>query len=73
MSMAADVVVFDPASVGPQEPKLAHDLPGGDARLVQQSQGIHHVLVNGEVLLENGELTGVRPGRVMRGGSASAG
>lgn len=71
--MAADVVVFDPASVGPQEPKLAHDLPGGAARLVQQSQGIHHVLVNGEVLLENGELTGVRPGRVMRGGSASAG
>lgn len=71
--MAADVVVFDPAKVGPQEPELAHDLPGGAARLVQQSQGICHVLVNGEVLLENGELTGVRSGKVLRGGSASAG
>ena len=66
--MAADVVVFDPAKVGPQEPEVAHDLPGGAARLVQQCHGIRHVLVNGEVLLEDGELTGVRSGRVMRGG-----
>ncbi|MFQ5541616.1 MAG: amidohydrolase family protein, partial [Candidatus Binatia bacterium] len=68
--MAADVVVFDPTTIEPQEPEIAHDLPGGAARLVQQSRGIRLVLVNGEVLLENGELTGVRSGRVMRGGGA---
>jgi N-acyl-D-aspartate/D-glutamate deacylase len=68
--MAADVVVFDPARVAPREPELAHDLPGGAARLIQQADGIHLVLVNGEAVLEDGELTGARPGSVLRGGSA---
>ncbi|MEK7878847.1 MAG: amidohydrolase, partial [candidate division NC10 bacterium] len=65
--LAADLVLFDPATVGPREPELAHDLPGGAARLVQQADGIRLVTVNGEVLLEGGALTGARPGRVLRG------
>ncbi len=68
--MAADVVVFDPATVGPEEAELVHDLPGGAARLVQQAAGIQFVLVNGEPILERGALTGARPGRVLRGGAA---
>jgi N-acyl-D-aspartate/D-glutamate deacylase len=67
--MAADVVVFDPTTVGPEEAELVHDLPGGAARLVQQATGIHLVLVNGEAILERGDLTGARPGQVLRGGS----
>ena len=69
--MAADVVVFDPATVRPEEPELVHDLPGGAARLVQQASGIHLVLVNGEPILEGGKLTGARPGQVLRGGSGA--
>jgi N-acyl-D-aspartate/D-glutamate deacylase len=70
--MAADVVVFDPATVGPEEAELVHDLPGGAARLVQQAAGIHLVLVNGEPILEGRTLTGARPGQVIRGGSGKA-
>src|SRR5574341_527190 len=67
--MAADVVVFDPVTVAPEEAELVHDLPGGAARLVQQAAGIHLVLVNGEPILERGTLTGARAGQVLRGGS----
>jgi len=69
--LAADVVVFDPATVRPEEAELVHDLPGGAARLVQQASGIHLVLVNGEPILEGGKLTGARPGQVLRGGSGA--
>ena len=64
--MAADVVLFDPATVGPQEPELAHDFPGGAARLVQRANGVRTVLVNGRVILEDGAPTGERPGRLLR-------
>jgi N-acyl-D-aspartate/D-glutamate deacylase len=70
--MAADVVVFDPATVAPEEAELVRDLPGGAARLVQQASGIHLVLVNGETILEAGKLTGARPGQVLRGGAGKA-
>lgn len=68
--MAADVVLFDPDTVGPQEPELAHDFPGGAARLVQRANGIRTVLVNGQVALEDGAPTGGRSGRLLRSGSA---
>lgn len=64
--MAADVVVFDPATVAPCEPELVHDFPGGAPRLVQQAEGIHAVFVNGRPLLERGELTGERGGELLR-------
>ena len=66
--MAADVVVFDPATVAPREPELLHDFPGGAARLAQYADGIHTVLVNGQVSLEDGAPTGERAGKVLRNG-----
>jgi N-acyl-D-aspartate/D-glutamate deacylase len=66
--MAADVVVFDPATVAPREPELLHDFPGGAARLAQYADGIHTVLVNGQVALEDGAPTGERSGKVLRNG-----
>ena len=33
----------------------------------QGATGIDYVIVNGEVLLENGEHTGALPGQVLRG------
>jgi len=64
--MAADLMVFDPETVGPLEPDEAPDLPGGATRRRQLAQGIEWTVVNGQVLLEEGEHTGAYPGRVAR-------
>jgi N-acyl-D-amino-acid deacylase len=66
--MAADLIVFDPATISPLEPGEAHDLPGGAKRRKQLAQGIEWTLVNGQVLLERGEHTGAYPGKVARSG-----
>jgi N-acyl-D-aspartate/D-glutamate deacylase len=64
--MAADLMVFDPATIGPLEPREANDLPGGARRRKQLAQGIEWTLVNGQVLIERGEHTGAYPGKVAR-------
>jgi N-acyl-D-aspartate/D-glutamate deacylase len=70
--MAADLVVFDPATVAPDLPHAAHDLPAGAGRLTQRAVGIEATVVNGEVLLRQGEHTGALPGSLLRGPLAGA-
>lgn len=65
--MVADVNVFDPSTVAPAMPHLAHDLPGGARRIVQRSTGVAATVVGGRVTLRDGEFTGVRSGRLLRG------
>jgi N-acyl-D-aspartate/D-glutamate deacylase len=65
--MAADLAIFDPATVGSDE--RAHkrfDLPGGAKRFVMPSRGMHYTIVGGEPVFENGEDTGARPGVHLR-------
>ena len=50
----ADVVVFDPATVGADDATLVADLPGDSARLTAGSQGIVRVLVGGVAVVEDG-------------------
>jgi N-acyl-D-amino-acid deacylase len=57
--MAADVVVFDPRRV---RSTATYDEP---RRL---PEGIEHVVVNGELVVDGGRHTGVRPGRSLRRG-----
>jgi N-acyl-D-aspartate/D-glutamate deacylase len=65
--MAADLVIFDPNTVGCEmRPERLHDLPGGGKRMVKRSRGVHMTLVNGEVTWADGRLTGARAGRVLR-------
>ena len=64
----ADVVVFDPATVGSQEPRLVTDLPGNSARLTADSVGMNHVFVNGVAILCDGVATGATPGTVLKSG-----
>ena len=65
--MAADLVIFDPASVGMAgRAERLHDLPGGGKRMVKRSSGVEYTLVNGEVLWERGKLTGAAAGKVLR-------
>ena len=64
---AADVTLFDPNTVSAHEPEWARDYPAGTKRLVQKSEGIHCTIVNGNVIYENGQLSGDLPGHVLRG------
>jgi N-acyl-D-amino-acid deacylase len=64
--MAADLVVFDPATINALEPEYVQDLPGNEMRMIQRATGVHHTVVNGEVVIENGAATGACPGRVLR-------
>jgi N-acyl-D-aspartate/D-glutamate deacylase len=67
---AADITVFDPETVAPLMPQVAHDLPGGSARIVQRARGYAATIVNGEILTRNGKPTEARPGRLLRAGAA---
>ncbi len=64
----ADLVVFDPATVGSRPAVERHDLPGGAARLYADAVGIEQVVVGGETIVERGVLTAARPGTVLRSG-----
>lgn len=64
----ADVVVFDPDAIDSGDAELVADLPGGSARLTATSSGIRRVLVNGEPVVIDGELTGATPGTLLRSG-----
>ena len=65
--MAGDVIVFDPDRVAPLMPEVVDDLPAGARRLRQKSAGFLASIVNGEVVLREGEHTGAFPGRLLRG------
>ena len=52
----ADVVVFDPATIGAQS---TYEKP------MQFATGVVHVFVNGVQVLKDGEHTGAKPGRVV--------
>ena len=69
--LAADLAIFDPATIAPQMPEVAYDLPAGEQRLKQKADGILATVVNGEILMENCEHTGALPGKLLRGPLAS--
>jgi len=69
---AADINVFDPATIAPRMPVVSNDLPAGARRLVQKSDGIAATVVNGQVVLRDSEPTGALPGRLLRGPLAGA-
>jgi len=54
----ADLVVFDPARIADRSTW---------AEPQQFAVGVEHVVVNGQLALRDGRLTGARPGRVVRG------
>ena len=66
--LAADLMVFDLSSIGVKEDEVTHDGPSGTPRRVQGAEGVHHVIVGGQVVLEYGKHTGALPGRVLRAG-----
>ncbi len=65
---AADVVVFDERVVNRLPAVVRADLPANGSRLYAGAVGIEHVLVNGQVIAEHGNLTDALPGTVLRSG-----
>jgi len=59
--------VFDPDRVAAGAREDRRDLPGGATRIIRRAVGYRATLVNGEVVLRDGEATGRLPGRVLRG------
>ena len=64
--MAADITIFDPDTVRPTNEEVVHDFPKGAWRIRTLAEGIKCTIVNGQVLIEDGEHTGALPGKVMR-------
>ena len=59
---AADVVVFDPATIGRGEERPEFDMPGDGMRYVRDAIGVDAVLVNGQIVREAGRYTDATPG-----------
>jgi N-acyl-D-aspartate/D-glutamate deacylase len=65
--LRADLNVIDFDGLALRSPRLAHDLPAGGRRLLQEAEGYVATIVAGEVTRRHGVPTGARPGRLIRG------
>jgi N-acyl-D-aspartate/D-glutamate deacylase len=65
---AADLLLFDPRSVGRGQRRRAWDLPAGASRLVAEGKGVHGVWVNGVRVVDvRGPIaSAARTGRILR-------
>lgn len=62
----ADVVLFDPQTIGSDPPVFADDLPAGGRRLIARARGIVATFIHGVQVMRDGAETGALPGRVVR-------
>jgi N-acyl-D-aspartate/D-glutamate deacylase len=69
--MAADLCIFDPATVRECDAEMVQDLPGNEKRFIQKAVGIEMTIVNGQVLVEKDEHTGSLPGAVLGGSNGN--
>uniref|UniRef100_UPI0028E970B8 amidohydrolase family protein n=1 Tax=Bradyrhizobium sp. SZCCHNRI3043 TaxID=3057292 RepID=UPI0028E970B8 len=63
----ADINVIDYDRLHLHPPKVHYDLPVGGRRLMQDVDGYEATIVSGVVTRRQGEATGARPGRLVRG------
>jgi len=63
----ADLLLFDPTTVGISAPRRVSDLPGGGARTLRDPIGVHGVFVNGVRVFDGKEYARLDqgPGRVL--------
>jgi N-acyl-D-aspartate/D-glutamate deacylase len=66
----ADVAIFDPATVDALPVEWVRDLPADEPRFVCRARGVEWSLVNGQPVLERGQVVeravGARPGQLLR-------
>ena len=70
VGMRADLNVVELPRLALRRPVMQRDLPAGGKRLVQRADGYLATLVAGIPIAERGELTGARPGGLVRMGAA---
>ena len=63
----ADLNVIDLANLTLHLPEVAYDLPAGGRRLMQKASGYTATILKGQITLRDGDPTGARPGRLVRG------
>jgi N-acyl-D-aspartate/D-glutamate deacylase len=63
----ADLLVIDRSRLHASSARLARDFPASTERYVVDAAGYAAVIVNGQVLLDDGRHTGALPGHVLRG------
>ena len=61
---AADIVVFDPATIARGEERPVFDMPGDGLRYVRDSIGVDTVVVNGQVAWAKGAYSGSTSGAI---------
>lgn len=64
--MAADLAIWNADTISPVPEDIVHDFPNNGWRIREQAEGVEFTIVNGDVLVERGELTGALPGQVLR-------
>ena len=63
----ADLLLFDPKTVGVSGLRRVNDLPGGGTRMLRDPLGVHGLWVNGKQVFDGQNLTSERgPGEVLR-------
>ena len=67
----ADINVIDFDALSLKRPEVVYDLPAGGRRLIQRATGYRHTFNAGVETVHNDELTGERPGRLVRGAQVS--
>ena len=66
--LRADINIIDLDNLQMEPPHMVQDLPAGGQRLLQGARGYTATIVKGEIVMENGRLTGARPGGLYRAG-----
>jgi N-acyl-D-aspartate/D-glutamate deacylase len=61
----ADIMIFDPETIGPWRKEFARDLPGGVGRFKAWGKGVKATIVNGRPIVLDGALTTNLPGEVV--------
>ncbi len=67
VGMKADLNLIDFEQLQLEVPRIEFDLPAGGRRMFQGAVGYIATIVNGEIIMENGQYTGAVPGALIRG------
>jgi N-acyl-D-aspartate/D-glutamate deacylase len=70
VGLNADLNVIDIDRLQLDPPHMVKDLPAGGQRLLQEARGYTATIVAGQVVMQDGQLTGARPGQFYRAGQA---
>lgn len=67
----ADIMIFDPETIGPWRKEFVRTLPGNVGRWQALGNGVSTTIVNGVPIVRDGKLTGALPGHVVSPGQST--